>query len=268
MIVFPHAKINLGLSVISRRADGFHNLETIFYPLPICDVLEIVPSKETHLVASGLAIPGLPSNNLVIRVHQLLKTNYQQVGDLAIHLHKTIPTGAGMGGGSSDAMAILLAMDSYFHLNISPEDLKAYALELGSDCPFFLQRFPCFASGRGEILEPLRLDLSGYSLLLIHPEIHMETSRAFTRIHPRKPVFPLKKSILLPITEWKDVIQNDFEIPVFEEYPSLRMIKEKLYHAGALYAAMTGSGSTIYGIFKKSGIPPISVEHAVQTPIP
>ena len=267
MIAFPLAKINLGLSVISKRPDGFHNLETIFYPLPVCDVLEIVPSKETRMVNSGLTIPGSPANNLVLRAYHLVKKNYSQVGPLEIHLHKAIPMGAGLGGGSSDAANILMLVDRCFNLKISDEDMKLYALEMGSDCPFFLQSLPCFASGRGEILEPLNLDLSGYSILLIHPEIHVETARAFMRIRPEAPAHPLRESILEPLTEWKNTIRNAFETPVFEEHPSLKKIKEKLYDAGALYAAMTGSGSTIYGIFQKSHLPEIHVEKATQTHI-
>jgi 4-diphosphocytidyl-2-C-methyl-D-erythritol kinase len=265
MISFPLAKINLGLSVVSNRPDGFHDLETILYPLPICDVLEIVPSGETRIINSGLRIPGSSTHNLVLRAYLLLKKNYPQVGPLEIHLHKAIPMGAGLGGGSSDAAAILTSINHYFNLHISQEEMKAYALKMGSDCSFFLQSAPCFARGRGEILEPLGLDLSGYSILLIHPEIHIETARAFTLVRPEKPAHSLKKSVLLPIEEWKKTIHNVFEVPVFEEHPSLKKIKEKLYDAGAFYAAMTGSGSTIYGIFKKSFFPEIPVGKATQT---
>ena len=171
MIAFPPAKINLGLSVISKRPDGYHNLETIFYPLPFYDVLEIVPSSELRFLPSGLTIPGLPSDNLVLRTYHLLKQIYPRIGPLEIHLYKSIPMGAGLGGGSSDAATLLKMINHLFDLKISEEEMKTQALKIGSDCPFFLNPLPCLASGRGEILEPLAIDLSGYSLLLVHPEL-------------------------------------------------------------------------------------------------
>lgn len=267
MIVFPSAKINLGLYIISKRSDGFHNLETLFYPVPLSDVLEIVPSEKTRLLASGSDIPGRSDDNLVLRAYRLLKKNYSLVSPLAIYLHKVIPMGAGLGGGSSDAAGILMAVNRYFNLNISSPVLNDYALTLGSDCPFFLQSGPCFASGRGEILEPINLDLSGYSFLLVHPEIHVETARAFSGIRPAKPPHDLKISIGRPITEWRKTIFNVFETVVFEAHPLLKTIRDRLYAAGALYAAMTGSGSTIYGIFEKSSLPDIYFENARQTRI-
>ena len=265
MIAFPHAKINLGLYIISRRPDGYHNLETVFYPLPLCDILEIVPAEETRFLSSGLNIPGKPADNLVLRAIQLLKRSYPRIGALDIYLHKSIPMGAGLGGGSSDAACTLQSVNRFFNLNISATHLNAYALELGSDCPFFLQSTPCYASGRGEILEPVGLDLSAYSFLLVHPEIHIETAGAFAGIRPAKPAQDLKKSIMMPVPDWKKNIHNIFEIPVFEAHPSLRKIRDQLYAAGALYAAMTGSGSTIYGIFEKFNIPEIHIEKAKQT---
>jgi 4-diphosphocytidyl-2-C-methyl-D-erythritol kinase len=255
MISFPYAKINLGLSIVSKRPDGFHNLETIFYPLPLRDVLEIVPSAETAFFPSGLAIPGNPADNLVLRAFDLLKKNYPQIGNLKIYLLKAIPMGAGLGGGSSDAAYIIQLINRYYDLRISDRDLNAFALALGSDCPFFMQSSPCFASGRGEILEPLALDLSGYSFLLVHPEIRIGTGWAFSRIRPSLPNYDLKQSISKPIQYWKDTLYNDFEKPVFEAYPLLEKMKKQLYAAGARYAAMTGSGSTIFGIFAKGTLP-------------
>jgi 4-diphosphocytidyl-2-C-methyl-D-erythritol kinase len=266
MISFPHAKINLGLSVISKRPDGFHNLETIFYPLPFYDILEIVSSEESRFFQTGPDIPGPSADNLVLRAYELLKRNYPQVLPLDIHLHKAIPVGAGLGGGSSDAAGILEMINVFFELNIPEKELNGYALQLGSDCPFFLQPAPCHASGRGEILEPLILDLSGFSFLLIHPGIAIETGWAFSKILAAPPVHNLRDSIVKPIPYWRETIRNDFEKPVFESFPILQKIKEKLYDAGALYAAMTGSGSTIFGIFNKSAFPvSISIEHARQT---
>jgi 4-diphosphocytidyl-2-C-methyl-D-erythritol kinase len=267
MIAFPNAKINLGLYVISKRPDGFHNLETLFYPLPLYDVLEIVAAKKTHLFLSGLDIHGEKSDNLVLRAYQLLQEKYPKVGDLEIHLHKAIPLGAGLGGGSADAAKTLQLVNGFFKLNIPKEKLAEYALELGSDCPFFLQSDPCIATGRGEILEPFQLDLSGYSFLLIHPEIHVNTTRAYSMIKPAKPTHHLKKSILQPIAEWKTTVHNIFEISLFEAHPFLRQIKEKLYETGALYASMTGSGSTLYGIFPKGALPELRLDGTSQTRI-
>jgi len=265
MIVFPHAKINLGLYVISKRADGFHNLETVFYPIPVCDVLEIVSSAETRFHHSGLDVPGHTEDNLVLRAYHLLKQHHSQVGPLDIYLHKAISMGAGMGGGSSDAAETLAAINRFFKLDLNPDTLNAYALELGSDCPFFLQAEPCFASGRGEILEPISLDLSGYSIILVHPEIHINTSGAFSGIKPAKPAHDLRECIRRPIHEWRKTIFNVFETGVFQAYPYLGIIRDQLYTAGALYASMTGSGSTIFGIFEKSFLPEIHFEKAGQT---
>ena len=265
MIAFPHAKINLGLSITSKRPDGFHNLETIFYPIPLREVVEIVPSPEPRFVPTGFEVPGKEADNLVIRAYKLLKKNFPKTGDLDIYLHKAIPLGSGLGGGSSDAAAVLQLISRYFNLEISSSRLAGYALELGSDSPFFMQSSPCFATGRGEILEPVSLDLSGYSLLLIHPEIRIETGWAFSAVKPGAPPSDLKKSILGPVENWTATIRNDFEEPVFQVYPSLQKIKKKLYAAGTLYASMTGSGSTIYGIFKKGTVPVIEIEQAKQT---
>lgn len=268
MIGFPRAKLNLGLYVTAKRSDGFHDLQTIFYSLPLYDVLEIVPATKTSLFITGGQIPGENANNLVSRAHQLLQDRFPAVESLNIHLHKSIPPGAGLGGGSSDAAKMLQLVNKFFSLDISDEKLAVYALELGSDCPFFLQNKPCFARGRGEILEPVPLDLSEFSFLLIHPEIHINTSHAFSEIRPVTPVHDLKKSILRPITEWKDTVRNDFEISAFEAHPTLRQIKEKLYAAGAFYASMTGSGSTLYGIFPKNQLPELKLDRVSQTRIP
>jgi 4-diphosphocytidyl-2-C-methyl-D-erythritol kinase len=255
MIGFPHAKINLGLSVISKRADGFHDLETVFYPVPFRDILEFIPAPVTSLISSGLFVAGEPKDNLVIRAYALLKTYYPGITALTIHLYKSIPAGAGLGGGSSDAAFMLNLLNEYFRLNISTEKLTAFALELGSDCPFFLQSSPCFAGGRGEKLEPVALDLSGYSILLIQPETHISTAWAFSRIKPGIPEFRIREVITAPLSQWRNRLRNDFEIPVFQQYPELKKIKARLYEAGAIYASLTGSGSGLYGIFPKNEIP-------------
>jgi 4-diphosphocytidyl-2-C-methyl-D-erythritol kinase len=267
MIVFPHAKINLGLSIISKRPDGFHNLETVFYPISLRDALEIVPSNEDKFFQTGLEIPGKQEENLVLTACRLLAKNHPQIKPLELHLHKNIPLGAGLGGGSSDAASAIQLINHFCDLKISSGELSAYALEIGSDCPFFLQSAPCFATGRGEILEPLVLDISNYSLLLVHPEILINTAWAFSKMRPSLPKYNLKKSISKPVQDWINTIFNDFELPVFETYPQLQIIKNKLYNAGAIYASMTGSGSTIYGIFAKSSVPDISFENASQSVI-
>jgi len=268
MIAFPPAKINLGLSVHSKRPDGYHNLETVFYPIPFYDILEIVPSRDLGLRVTGLTIPGTQDKNLVIRTYQLLKEEYPKLEPLEIHLHKKIPMGAGLGGGSADAVYLLQMINELCRLDITKEKLSHFALKMGSDCPFFLQTQPCLASGRGEILEPLSLDLSAYSILLVHPEIHVETARAFDRIRPEIPEGNLKEIIQQPVSEWKNFLHNAFETPVFQEYPELKFIKDKLYSAGASYASLTGSGSTIYGLFQTAKPPHIPVEKATQTFIP
>jgi 4-diphosphocytidyl-2-C-methyl-D-erythritol kinase len=265
MIAFPHAKINLGLSIISKRPDGFHNLETVFYPLPLRDALEIVPSDRNLFVQTGLKIPGSQHDNLVFKAYRLLEKQYPDIRPLEIHLHKIIPLGAGLGGGSSDAAKTLQLINRFFDLKIPSDTLSTYATELGSDCAFFMQTAPCFATGRGEILEPITLDLSNYSWLLIHPNIHINTAWAFSSIRTSLPKYKLRHSISNPIKNWINTISNDFELPVFEAHPQLQIIKNTLYDAGALYASMTGSGSTIYGIFEKSGIPEITFENSTLT---
>jgi 4-diphosphocytidyl-2-C-methyl-D-erythritol kinase len=267
MIVFPHAKINLGLSVISKRADGFHNLETVFYPIFLRDALEIIPSDEYSFFQTGLEITGKREDNLVLKAIRLLKKHYQHIKAQEIHLHKVIPLGSGLGGGSSDGAETIHLMNRLYDLKMTPGQLSEYASEIGSDCPFFMQPSPCFATGRGEILKPLSLDLSNYSLLLIHPQIRIETSWAFSKIKPGIPKYDLKQNILKPVRDWIDNVSNDFEIPVFEAHPQLRVIKDRLYKEGAIYASMTGSGSTLYGIFNKSAVPEIAFENTTQSVI-
>jgi 4-diphosphocytidyl-2-C-methyl-D-erythritol kinase len=260
MIGFPHAKINLGLSIISKRPDGFHELETIFYPIPLRDILEFIPAPVTSLISSGLPYEGAAADNLVIRAYELIKERYPRIPPLEIHLYKSIPSGAGLGGGSADAACMLGLLNDYFELNIPENELASYALSLGSDCPFFLQPVPCFARGRGEILEPVHVDLSGYSILLVHPEIHISTARAFSMVKPDGQKPSIKDIVAQPVVRWRDHLINDFEIPVFAEYPGLKKIKDQLYDAGAVYASLTGSGSGLYGIFGKNGIPAAGID--------
>jgi len=267
MISFPHAKINLGLSIIRKRTDGFHDLETVFYPLPVRDSLEIIHSTENIFSSSGLPISGHEKDNLVLKAYQLLKQRFPRISPLEIHLLKAIPMGAGLGGGSSDAAAMIRLVQRLFNLPMTSEELFSLAAELGSDCPFFIQSSPCFATGRGEVLEPVALDLSDYSFLLIHPELKIETAWAFSKIMPAPPRFDLREIILKPVSQWPTFMTNDFETPVFAEFLILENYKNQLYEAGALFAAMTGSGSTVFGIFEKGTLPDLVVDNARQTRI-
>jgi 4-diphosphocytidyl-2-C-methyl-D-erythritol kinase len=255
VIVFPFCKINLGLRILAKRSDGYHDLESIFYPLPLKDALEIVPSETVALFQSGLKFPGRASDNLCLKAFSLIKTRFPDLTPVAIYLHKAIPAGAGLGGGSSDGARMLLLLNDHFRLELTPGQLFELALELGSDCPFFLQKEPALVRGRGERVDPIRADFSAYSFILIHPSVRISTAEAFSRITPRPSSDDLGAIIDQPVSGWRDRLVNDFEKPVFEQHPELAEIKRKLYDSGALYASLTGSGSTIYGIYEKSPRP-------------
>lgn len=254
MIVFPNCKINLGLHILRRRPDGFHDLETVFYPLPVTDALEVLTGPDLQFHSSGIAVPGNEQDNLCLKAWQLLKKDFPELPAVKIHLHKHIPIGAGLGGGSADAAFMLQLLNNKFQLGIPAEQLIDYAARLGSDCAFFIRNKASYATGRGEVLQPLELDLSGYSFLLVYPGIHVNTGWAFGRITPREPAEDLRQAILRPVSEWEGHIYNDFEAPVFSAHPVLQEIKEQLYEAGALYATMSGSGSAMVGIFPKNKI--------------
>jgi 4-diphosphocytidyl-2-C-methyl-D-erythritol kinase len=264
MIIFPKAKINLGLRITAKRNDGYHNIETIFYPVGLYDALEFVVSSEKQkkdiFTVTGLETGGLPEDNLVIKGVHLLRKNFP-VPFLKIHLHKAIPAGAGLGGGSSDAAAIIRCINHFFNLSIDNDKLIALALEIGSDCPFFLENVPSIARGRGEILEPVDYFLSGYYILLINPGIGISTKEAYHNCKPGQPLTDLKKLISFPIEEWKNLIINDFEKIVFKTYPMIENIKKILYESGAIYSSMSGSGSTVYGIFREKPVIPESLEN-------
>lgn len=256
MIVFPNCKINLGLHILRSRADGYHDIETIFYPVPFMDVLEITPqypsSKEPiTLTTSGISIEGNPNSNLCVKAFNLLKKDFPALYSIQLHLHKVIPAGAGLGGGSSDASFTLKLLNELGDLQLTQAQLIHYASLLGSDCPFFIINKPCFATGRGEQLEEISLDLSSYQLILVNPGIHIETKKAFSEITTGIPETSIKDMIRLPLAEWKNKLTNDFEKNVFKSYPEIEHIKTGLYQSGAIYASMSGSGSTFYGIFKK-----------------
>lgn len=251
MIAFPNCKINLGLNILTRMENGFHELETFFYPLNIHDALEILPAKilATELMVTGINA-GETENNICMKAYRLIKKDYPQLPEISIHLHKAIPLGAGLGGGSADGAAMLRLINNKFNLNIEENRLFGYASMLGSDCPFFLINKPCLAAGRGEKLTPLAVSLSGYKLVIINPGIHVNTADAYQGIKPAVPKKRIQEIIMQPTATWKAELKNDFENSIFDKHPVIKKLKEQLYCEGAVYASMTGSGSTVYGIFK------------------
>lgn len=249
MVAFPPCKINLGLSVLSKRPDGYHNLETCFYPLPWYDVLEVIPAETFLFSSTGNTIAGKPDENLCVRAYRLLKQEFD-LDPVSIHLHKIIPSGAGLGGGSSDAAYTLRLLNDIFSLNLGRETLMEYASRLGSDCAFFIQDNPMLGTGRGEILTEIPLSLNDKFFVVVKPDIHVSTADAFANIIPKKSTPPIPEIILNdPITKWKERLKNDFEETVFKKHPDIQWIKEKLYYLGAVYATMSGSGSAVVGIF-------------------
>lgn len=253
MITFPNCKINLGLNITNRRTDGYHDIETIFYPVYLRDVLEIVETNESSTIKlTGKEVIGDSKNNLVWKAYELIQKRFpNKVPELSIFLHKNIPMGAGLGGGSADGAFMLRLINDYCKLSLSEKKLAILALELGSDCPFFIYNSPQFAIGRGELMQPIHIDLSNYSIQLICPEIHVNTANAFKMINPQKPSFNLQELPKYPVKDWQGLVKNDFESPIFNLHPELEDLKKQLYHHGALYASMSGSGSTIFGIFSK-----------------
>lgn len=251
MIQFSPCKINLGLSILEKRTDGFHALETVFYPVALHDIVELVPAKLFAFTHTGISIPGDTSNNLCVKAYHLLKADYPHIGDVKIHLHKNIPMGAGLGGGSADGSTVLQLLNELFKLNLSKTQLLNYAAELGSDCPFFIFNEACHATGRGEILAPISIDLSNYTIVLVHPGIHIATPWAFQQLTPCVKEKTIAEIIKQPIDTWKAELINDFEAPVFKAYPALENFKNNLYKQGAIYASMSGSGSSLFGIFSK-----------------
>lgn len=250
MLTFPNAKINIGLNITEKRPDGYHNLETIFYPIELCDTLEFIQKEETKFGCSGLEIEGESDNNLIMKAYRLLKDEFN-LPPINIHLHKAIPMGAGLGGGSADAAFMLKMLNKEFNLGLSVSELEHRAAKLGADCAFFIENKPTLAKGIGNIFEPTTINLSGYHIVLIKPDVHVSTAEAYGGCRPQRWTTPLEEAIKQPISEWKNYIFNDFEKTVFIAHPELAKIKEMLYEKGAIYAAMSGSGSTIYGIFDK-----------------
>ncbi len=251
MQLFPNAKINIGLNITEKRTDGYHTIETVFYPIGLCDMLEVTPSDtctDYSFSSAGIEIDGDPENNLIIRAFKLLKSAYE-IPPVDITLVKQIPFGAGLGGGSADAAFMLKALNELFGLNIDITELERIASYIGADCPVFIQNKAVFATGIGNEFSETEVNLKDYFLVLVKPDIHVSTPEAYANVVPKKPESSLKEILKLPVTEWKNRVVNDFEESVFAKYPAIAEIKEKLYAAGALYASMSGSGSSVYGIF-------------------
>jgi 4-diphosphocytidyl-2-C-methyl-D-erythritol kinase len=248
MVAFPPCKINLGLHVLAKRADGYHEIETCFYPVAWTDILEIIPSDKLAFTFSGSCISGKEEDNLCARAYSLLIHDFD-LPPVQLHLHKIIPTGAGLGGGSSDAASTIELLNEVLSLGMGIERLRSYASKLGSDSPFFIDPRPALGSGKGETLTPVTIPLKGKFLMVVSPDIHCSTAEAYRHVKARQPKIALKEILKRPLAEWKDTLGNDFEPSVFASYPVLRGIKEKLYQRGAWYASMSGSGSSIFGLF-------------------
>ena len=260
--MFPFAKINLGLNIVERRPDGYHNLETVFYPVPIKDTLEIQEmdgtSPSVHacdLKVTGVLLDGDEQHNLVVRAYNLLRDEFpDRLPCLHVHLHKSIPVQAGMGGGSSDGAAMLCLLNREYHLGLTDEQLIARAARLGADCPFFVLGKPAYAEGIGERLKPIDLSLQGWHLAVVRPPVPVSTREAFALITPRKPLKNCLTIVSQPVDTWRDELHNDFEHSVFAQYPLIGQVKERLYELGAVYAAMSGSGSALFGLFRQADV--------------
>ena len=269
MIDFPCAKINLGLNITEKRADGYHNLETVFFPIPICDALEIKTMDERFPsnVACDLKVTGNnvccnENDNLIVKAYNMIAADFE-IPRVHAHLYKNIPSEAGLGGGSSDAAYMIRLLDQRFRINIGNAEMEKYAARLGADCPFFITAEPSYAEGIGEILSPVNItdnNLEGYSLIVVKPQIAVSTKEAFSSITPRKPLMCCREIVAQPIETWKDALCNDFEESVFGIYPQLNDIKNRIYTLGAAYAQMSGSGSSLFGIFK-SDVDELSIKN-------
>lgn len=255
MITFPCSKINLGLDIVSKRPDGYHNLETVFYPIPLEDVLEItVVDKESApaytFTMHNAVFEGDNDDNLVVKAYKILAADYT-LPKVEIHLYKNIPTGAGLGGGSSDAAYALKMLNGIAKLGLSDQQLEEYAARIGADCAFFIKCVPSLATGIGNILTPVDCPLEGYHLVLVKPDVHVSTKLAYSLVTPMAPMVPIADVLPRPVNMWASSMKNDFERSVFDKFPETASIKEKLYEMGALYASMSGSGSSFYGIFEQ-----------------
>ena len=252
MILFPNCKINLGLRVTAKREDGYHDLETVMIPVKgLCDALEILPAGKGGCVfsTSGLALDSPAEKNLCVGAYRLMHERYG-IGGVKMHLHKHIPFEAGLGGGSSDAVFALKMLNETFALNLPDTELESLAGELGSDTVFFVKNRPMLAQGRGEILTPVELDVKRYYIVIVKPPFGVSTAEAYAGIVPSNPTIPLVKILSGSMYEWKDQLKNDFEGTVFQRYPEIAEVKQRLYACGAVYASMSGSGSAVFGLFE------------------
>lgn len=254
MISFPNAKINIGLNITEKRPDGFHNIQSAFYPVALCDALELLENTEENAAPvtmsfSGIEIPGDATDNLCAKAYHLIARDYP-LPKIKVHLHKHIPIGAGLGGGSADAAFFIRLLNDTFELGLSWGEMHNYARQLGSDCSFFITNKPAFVEGKGDEYEFLPLSLKGYFIVLVYPNIHINTAKAYSGVKPKAAVRSLEDDLKLPVEQWQNYIHNDFEDSVFIQFPEIKKIKEQLCTSGAVYAAMSGSGSTVYGIFK------------------
>ncbi len=252
MVVFPKAKINIGLRIMEKRPDGYHNIETFFYPVDLADALEFVVRKDNRrsdsLKVTGLMKESDPENNLVMKAVKIMRQSFDFPG-IRIHLHKSIPVGAGLGGGSSDAAGMLKALNRYFGFGLNSEELRSFAGLVGSDAPFFIDSTPSFAEGVGNILSEFPLNLSRYRIVILYPGTNISTAEAYAGCVPCPTGLSLRQLLKLPVHEWRGRVVNDFELNIFRSYPGVGRLKVALYEAGALYASMSGSGSAVYGIF-------------------
>ncbi|KIO75161.1 4-diphosphocytidyl-2C-methyl-D-erythritol kinase [Pedobacter lusitanus] len=263
MLAFANAKINLGLNVTDKRTDGYHNLETVFYPVKLYDVVEITDAAETSCQLRGIDIPGEMTDNICLKAFSLIQQDFD-IPAQQITLLKQIPVGAGLGGGSADAAFLIQLLNTKFKLGLTTAAMEDYARVLGADCAFFIENKPVFATGKGDQFSPLSLDLSGYYMVLVKPPVHVATAAAYSTLVPASPETSLKEQINLPVKEWKTFLKNDFEKPVFSKYPEISQIKEQLYHAGAKFALMSGSGSSVFAIFEGAvTLPQLEIDNKV-----
>ena len=260
MLTFPTAKLNLGLHVIAKRPDGYHELETSFVPLPWADALEVLPAPDatptTTLALTGRPIPGDPATNLCLKAYHLVQADFPQLPAAQLHLHKVVPIGAGLGGGSADAAFALRSFTELFNLQLTPAQLAAYARRLGADCAFFLENQPVLATGKGDEFEPLPLDLRGTPCVVVWPGVAISTAEAYGRVRPQVPPHNLRQVLAEPLATWPGRVVNDFEAALAPAYPVLAEVKQQLYAAGAAYASLSGSGSAVFGLWERGNTLP------------
>lgn len=263
MLAFANAKINLGLDIIEKRPDGYHNIETIFYPVKLYDVVELTDAKETVCVVKGIDVPGTAEDNICLKAFEALRNDFDLPAQ-QITLLKNIPVGAGLGGGSSDAAHLVKLLNNKFELGLSVTEMQDYVRPLGADCAFFIENEPVYASGKGDQFSSIAIDLSKYFLVLVKPAVHVSTAAAYAGIKPIIPSRSVKDLIHLPVEEWRSGLKNDFETSVFSKYPEIEQVKLKLYQSGALFSLMSGSGSSVFAIFDRQlSLPDLERDHKV-----